>query len=175
MYCNVPTDELIKIIDSMCIKQGINDKLSQHPFHHNKTELFQFLNTFYTQETGHAMGAPTSSIFSEIYMQNVKNTAIYDILVNNNIHGYFRYVDDILIVYNTSITNIHDVFNSFNNLMPTMKFTMEKEIDNKINFLDVTIQKETDSLFFNVYRKPTTTDTSFRTTPVTHKNTNMQL
>jgi hypothetical protein len=26
-----------------------------------------------------------------------------------------------------------------NNLMPTMKFTMEKEIDNKISFLDITI------------------------------------
>jgi hypothetical protein len=36
---------------------------------------------------------------------------------------------------------------------------MEKEIDNKINFLDVTIQKDTDSLSFNIYRKPTMTDT----------------
>jgi len=36
---------------------------------------------------------------------------------------------------------------------------MEKEIDNKINFLDVTIQKENKNLSFNIYRKPTTTDT----------------
>jgi hypothetical protein len=39
-----------------------------------------------------------------------------------------------------------------------MNFTMEKEIDNKIDFLDVTIQKETDSLSFSVDRKPSTTD-----------------
>jgi predicted ATPase len=43
--------------------------------------------------------------------------------------------------------------------MPTMKFTMEKEDDNRINFLDLTVQKDNNNLSFNVYRKPTTTDT----------------
>ena len=42
--------------------------------------------------------------------------------------------------------------------MPTMKFTMESEINNKINFLVVTIMKNHDKLTFNIYRKPTTTD-----------------
>jgi hypothetical protein len=40
----------------------------------------------------------------------------------------------------------------------TVKFTMETETDNKINFLDITIQKEIDILSFNIFRKPTTTD-----------------
>jgi hypothetical protein len=40
-----------------------------------------------------------------------------------------------------------------------MKFTMEKEIDNKINFLDIKIMKETENLSFNTYRKPTIRDT----------------
>ena len=35
---------------------------------------------------------------------------------------------------------------------------MEKETENIINFLDVTIRKEHDTFTFNVYRKPTTTD-----------------
>lgn len=90
------------------------------------------------QEEGLAMGAPTS-IFSEIYLQNTENTAILDILVKYHIFGYFQYVDDILNVQNKTTTNIFDVFNIFNNLMPTMKFTIEEEIDNKINFLDITI------------------------------------
>jgi quinol monooxygenase YgiN len=40
-----------------------------------------------------------------------------------------------------------------------MKFTMENEIDNKINFLDIMILKETGCLSFSIYRKPSTTDT----------------
>jgi len=35
----------------------------------------------------------------------------YDILTNHNIEGYFRYVDDILIVYNESKTNTKYFFN----------------------------------------------------------------
>jgi hypothetical protein len=36
------------------------------------------------------MGAPTSSIFSELYLQHFESTKIYDILMNHNIEGYFR-------------------------------------------------------------------------------------
>jgi RNA binding exosome subunit len=35
---------------------------------------------------------------------------------------------------------------------------MEVETDNSINFLDITIQKENNTLTFNVYRKLTTID-----------------
>jgi hypothetical protein len=104
------------------------------------------------------MGSATSSIFSEIYLQYIESTAIYDILRHNNIAGYFRYVDDILIVNNKTATDILNVFNSFNMLVPTMKFTMENEIDDKINFLDITIMKKSDKLAFDIYRKAATTD-----------------
>jgi hypothetical protein len=40
-----------------------------------------------------------------------------------------------------------------------MKFTIEEETDNKICFLDVSITRNGNSLSFNVYSKPTTTDT----------------
>jgi hypothetical protein len=36
---------------------------------------------------------------------------------------------------------------------------MEAETDNSITFLDITIQKESNKFSFNIYRKPTTTDT----------------
>jgi hypothetical protein len=36
---------------------------------------------------------------------------------------------------------------------------MESEIDNQINFLDITIRKEKNNFTFNIYRKPTTTVT----------------
>jgi hypothetical protein len=38
-------------------------------------------------------------------------------------------------------TNIHDVLKLITNLMPTMKFNMEEEKDNKIKFLDISISK----------------------------------
>ena len=40
-----------------------------------------------------------------------------------------------------------------------MQFSIEKETNICISFLDITIHKNHDSLSFSVYRKPTTTDT----------------
>jgi len=51
-----------------------------------------------------------------------------------------------------------EVFDSFNRVMATMKFTIEEEIDNKLSFLDITIAKEQDKLTFDIHRKPTTID-----------------
>ena len=34
-----------------------------------------------------------------------------------------------------------------------MHFTMEEEIDNKINFLGITISKDDNKIIFNIYRK----------------------
>ena len=72
--------------------------------------------------------------------------------------GYFRYVDDILVVYDKTVTDIDKVLECFNKIMPTMKFTIEKEREDMINFLDITIEKEKDKLVFYVYRKPNATD-----------------
>ena len=56
--------------------------------------------------------------------------------------GYFRYVDDILIIYRNETTIMHDVLTVFIIMTSTMKFTMEEENDSKTNFLNITISKE---------------------------------
>jgi len=58
------------------------------------------------------MGAPSSSILSEFYLQCLENSRIYDLLRTHNNTGYFCYVDDILIVYNKSTTNIEGLLHS---------------------------------------------------------------
>jgi hypothetical protein len=163
MYSNIPTNELNQIIRSRCIEHRLEKKLTDEILSITHTILqqnyFQFQDDWYTQKTGLAMGAPTSSILSEFYLQHIEQSSIYEILTTHNILGFFRYVDDILIVFNSRKTNIHEVFNAFNKLSPTLKFTMETESNNQLNFLDITINKETDKFTFNIYRKPTATDT----------------
>jgi hypothetical protein len=120
------------------------------------------------------VGDPASSIFSEIYLEYIENTVVCDILLKYHIVGYFRCVDDILIVYNKTTSNIYDVFNAFINLMPTMKFTIEEEKEYKINFLDITILKENDNLSFNIPGNQLQQILSFPIILVIHKNINLQ-
>jgi hypothetical protein len=51
------------------------------------------------------MGAPTSAILAEIYIQYLEHKQLYPILIKQKIIGYFRYVDDILIIYNGKRTH----------------------------------------------------------------------
>src|SRR5215510_7637846 len=104
------------------------------------------------------MGAPSSSILSTVYLQYIEHTAIYDVLLRNQILGYFRYLDDILIVYSHDKTNINEVLKNFNDITPTMQFTTEEESNNQLNFLDFTIKKGNNRISFNIYRKPMTMD-----------------
>jgi hypothetical protein len=80
------------------------------------------------------MGAPTSAMLAEVFIHYLEHTRIIDILKEFQITDYHRYVDDILIIYNTHTTNIDNTLEEFNKIHPEIKFTMEKEENDKINF-----------------------------------------
>ena len=86
------------------------------------------------------------------------NTKIYDILRKTRVEGYFRYVDDILLIYNENITNTEERLSMYNKITPDLNFILEQEQDNKLNFLDLTIQKTTKKMTFDIHRKPTMSD-----------------
>jgi hypothetical protein len=104
------------------------------------------------------MGTPTSSVLSEIYLQYLENSIIENLLINYRVTGYFRYVHDILIVYNEDITNIDSLLHQFNNITPKLKFTIEKETEYKLHFLDITITRGVEKFIIDSHRKPTYTD-----------------
>ncbi|XP_058817438.1 uncharacterized protein LOC131680747 [Topomyia yanbarensis] len=68
-----------------------------------------------------------------------------------------RYVDDIFAaVKERYLTQTLDILNSRHS---TIKFTVEKEIEGKLPFLDLMITRKADKkLKFGIYRKPTSTD-----------------
>jgi len=105
----------------------------------------------------------------------MEDTHLYTILTENKILGYFRYVDDILIMYNEEDTDIEPLLNQFNNMIPTMHFSKEKETINSINFLDITIQRAmttSPSVFIEIRPPQTQQSPKIR---ATHKNKNEPL
>ena len=84
VYTNIPTEELLNIIDIMCDKHNIEDTVKLEIANISKLIIaqncFKFQDKTYLQKNGLAMGASTSSIMSEIYLQFIENTNIYDIL-----------------------------------------------------------------------------------------------
>jgi hypothetical protein len=99
---------------------------------------FQFNQQYYKQAKGLAMGTPTSAILAEVYIQQIKHKKLYPILKKHQIIGCFRYID-ILKIYNQNKTNIEETLTEFNKETTSIKFTIEKEQHNSINFLDLII------------------------------------
>jgi hypothetical protein len=60
------------------------------------------------------MGAPTSALLSETYIQHMENKHMYPVLRTRQIIAYLRYVDDI--IYNQNKTNIEQTLKKFNSL-----------------------------------------------------------
>ena len=77
----------------------------------------------------------------------------------HKIINYFRYVEDILIIFDPNHSIIQAILADFNTLHPKLQFTAETEKDNAINYLDVNIHRTPSGWKTAVYRKPTFTDT----------------
>ncbi|XP_018375985.1 PREDICTED: uncharacterized protein LOC108769469 [Trachymyrmex cornetzi] len=96
------------------------------------------------------MGSPLSPVIADIVLQDLERKAL-DTL-GFYIPFYVRYVDDIAMGAPFDKTSkILEVFNSFH---PRLQFTLEIG-GKRLNFLDITIIKNNQSLEFDWYHKPT--------------------
>ena len=83
------------------------------------------------------MGAPSSGLIAEIFLQYIEHLHLPNLTEKHKIIDYYRYVDNILIVFDTNQSSIQDITNDFNSLHPKLQFTAETETDRNINYLDI--------------------------------------
>ena len=120
---------------------------------------FTFNNNFFVQKDGLPMGSPLSPLLAELFMDSFECNLFSNNKIKNIIFWY-RYVDDILCLFNGTSRQVTSFLNTLNSLEPNIQFTVEIEKDNSINFLDLTIDHKNKNKFnFQIYRKPTYTDT----------------
>jgi hypothetical protein len=163
MYTSIPIREAKNILENALENSLVNPNKAKEILSWydviTQQNYFIFNNTVYTQTDGLAMGAPSSSIISELFLQYIECNFSAPIVNKHGISGYYRYADDILILYNSSITNTLSILHDFNNIHSNLQFTSETEIENSINYLDISIHRTDSDLTFHIYRKPTFTDT----------------
>jgi hypothetical protein len=108
-YTNIPTDEINTIITDNLNTYNIIPPTYQH-------ELLKWLNTTLFPEL---LPIPPKTI------QTKKWTSHGGILQKHNIIGYYRYIHDILTIYNEKSTQIHNILKDFNLIHKNLKFTIE--------------------------------------------------
>ena len=129
MFTNVPIDETIEIIKKAFFKEKQNKLKS-------------------TLRLG--------PIISDIFMNDFEIKHM-EKLTELGVKHWFRYVDDTFVVIRNK-DQAEKILDFLNSQHATIKFTMEKEINKSINFLDVKIRIENDnSISTSTYHKPTFT------------------
>ena len=114
-----------------------------------------FEGTYYKQVFGTAMSSPISAVIANLVMEIIEHRALTTAPVSYSF--WKRFVDDVISA--VSQNEIVVLLQYLNLIEPTIQFTLERETDRKLPFLDTCVQRTTDGkLETVVYRKPTHTD-----------------
>ena len=100
------------------------------------------------------MGSPLSPVMANIYMEHFEQEALETAPLKPSL--WLRYVDDTFVLWQhqEDATSLLDHLNS---IEPDIQFTMEKEKDQILPFLDVKVEKTEHGFSTGVYHKPTST------------------
>ena len=119
-----------------------------------KSVEFSFNDVMYKQTDGVALGSPLdpalANVFDGYYENKLFASSEKPLL-------YTQYVDDSFAIFRSEV-EADKFFTIFNSLHLTLKFSMEKEANQTLPFLDVKIEKNNDQFLTSTYRKPTFTD-----------------
>jgi hypothetical protein len=91
--------------------------------------------------------------------------------------NYFWYIDNILLIFDSTQTNTQSILTDFNSIHPNLHFTTETE-QNNTNYRDISIYKTEHNIQISTCRKPTVTDTIIPYTsnhPTQHKIRSQQI
>lgn len=157
LFPSIPVDLAIRIIEENWNKisewTNINKNLFMRiiKFCIVDNRYFQYDGKIYAQQKGLPMGSPASPIIADIVMEKLLDTCLEKLRVKPKI--ITKYVDDLFcIVEENEIDILLTTLNSFDQ---SIKFTIEKELNSSISYLDTLVIREGNKLLIDWYQKPT--------------------
>ena len=115
----------------------------------------EFNGEEFHQFDGLAMGSPLSPVLACMYMEQLEKKHYLQIAGKHS--TWLRYVDDIILVTNQRC-NLDNMLEKLNAVNRKIQFTVEREVNQELAFLDTLIHRRPEGPRFSVYRKPTNKD-----------------
>lgn len=113
------------------------------------SNIFEFETALYKQTSGVPIGGNASPFIADLWVNYVHEK----VFSKFDIKFVAYYVDDSLVVLKEEL--VTEVLAELNAVHPNVKYTVEKEHNNSIPFLDIRVNKLQDgSILTNLYRKP---------------------
>ena len=146
LFTKLPTDETLAVVrdklaadplleERTCIPIG---NLMEMLTFHLETTYFRMGSDIYRQEEGLAMGSPLSLVLANLYMEYFEEMALGSTSLKPSM--WLRNVDDTFILWPHQ-EDVKILLDRVNSIRPSLQFTMEKERDNKLPFLEVLVTR----------------------------------
>ena len=109
---------------------------------------------YYRQKDGAAMSSPLGPILANVFLCHFEEQLISDCPVDYKPISYRRYVDDSFLLFSSEL-HVTKFLNYMNSKHRNIKFTVEREENDSLSFLDINIFRDNGKFQTSVYRKPT--------------------
>ena len=155
LYTNVPVTEAINVCADLLFRESSKkppvDKITFIELAKiaSCNVVMSTHDGYYQQVDGLAMGSPPAPPLANGWLNQ------YDSVIRGNARLFTRYMDDILMEINR--LQIEAKLAEINNLHPNLAFTIEREVDGSLPFLDMQLIHDDKSITSTWYSKPTDT------------------
>ncbi|XP_058840422.1 uncharacterized protein LOC131695902 [Topomyia yanbarensis] len=145
LYTNIPVNKVYEYVEERWNEVAQTTTIPWDSFKQAmKTVLeasfFQYDGKFYDQIFGVPMGSPLSPVVANIVMEKLEGEALEGLKQKGiSLIVYQRYVDDYFLVGKEN--EIETVIEEFNEQHTSIKFTVEKESNESIRFLDLLLSR----------------------------------
>ena len=160
LFTNIPVDYTIKVIEQKILSNNnFNPRIPKNEIIKLiefclKSTSFAFNGDIYFQKSGAPMGCNLSPIIAEALVAHIFEQAVKEFEIKPKFIRF--YVDDSFLIMNSRyVDNFFDKINSIGSNLGNIKFTIEREFNNEISFLDIKVIKHNNSISTMVFRKPT--------------------
>lgn len=114
-----------------------------------RSNYFKYEDQFYRQTKGLAIGLSVAGTLATYVLDDYVEKTLRATNITPKL--LVKYVDDFLVITNRE--NVNKLFHALNNGHDSLKFTLEEAVDQKIPFLDVTVEQDNDKLITKWYTK----------------------
>ena len=133
--------------------------------------FFIFDGKYYRQKEGVAMGTPLGPTLANVFLCHFEEQWISDCPIDYKPISYKRYDDDTFLLFSSEL-HVTKFLNYMNSKYRNIKFTVEREENDSLSFLDIKIFRDNGKFQTSVYRNPTFSDvlTNFESfLPISYK------
>lgn len=143
LYTNMNIDRTINVVDQAMTNAGFEVELKTALLELLDITLnnndFKFNDQYFLQTCGIAMGKCYAPSLADLYMQEIDLKACND-TYKELVRLYFRFLDDIFLVWSGDLAQLRQFETFLNNLIPGINITFNTS-DTEVSFLDTTVYK----------------------------------